>query len=229
MGLDLLAGEGTNAFTADAEDGTGQRYVLRVEYAGGVPAFDGITMVIVRLTDDLGDVGDVLLRLNLHGMASNRVRVAIGYQPSQCPATDCPADDPEAVATPAPSTPPPPDFVFNPDPYTGSASDADTVRFLEQASWGPSAAEVNRVKALGFRDYLNEQFSLPATGYPNLTFPPDDSAQGCPTGSPPECIRDNYSMYPIQRTFFTQRAQRTGSVASASSVRAASDFSHFRT
>ncbi|HET6889793.1 MAG TPA: DUF1800 family protein, partial [Pyrinomonadaceae bacterium] len=34
-------------------------------------------------------------------------------------------------------------------------------------------------------------------------FPPDDPALGCPTGSPPECVRDNYSIYPVQRTFFS--------------------------
>ncbi len=36
-------------------------------------------MVVLRLNDLMpGNVGDVLVRLNLHGMASNRVRVAIG-------------------------------------------------------------------------------------------------------------------------------------------------------
>src|SRR5689334_23571691 len=79
MNLELLAGEGANAFTADAQDGSGTLYPLRVEYVGEVPNFPGITMIVVRLADDLGDVGDVLLRLNLHGMASNRVRVAIGH------------------------------------------------------------------------------------------------------------------------------------------------------
>ena len=37
-------------------------------------------MVIVRLNDSMPtNLGDVLIRLNLHGMASNRVRVAIGH------------------------------------------------------------------------------------------------------------------------------------------------------
>ncbi|HSD45551.1 MAG TPA: hypothetical protein VLB87_02980, partial [Pyrinomonadaceae bacterium] len=77
MDLELLPGEGANAFTSDVQDGTGKIYPLRVEYVGRVPNFPGITMVIVRLADDLTNVGDVLLRLNLHGMSSNRVRVAI--------------------------------------------------------------------------------------------------------------------------------------------------------
>jgi hypothetical protein len=167
-------------------------------------------MIIVRLADDLTDVGDVLLRLNLHGMASNRVRVAIGHTGGG------PADDPGAVATPAPVTPPAADAPLVPDAYTGPATEADTVRFLEQASWGPTPAEIVRVKAMGFIAYLNEQFNLSPTNqakgsnYPDLAFPLDDSSQQCPVTNAADpnynqavCIRDNYSMYPIHRTFFT--------------------------
>jgi len=210
MNLELLPGEGANAFSADVQDASGKLYLLRVEYVGQVPNFPGITMIIVRLADDLGEVGDVLLRLNLHGMSSNRVRVAIGHSGGG------PADDSGAVATPAPATPPPADPPLVPDPYTGPASDADTVRFLEQASWGPTPAEVARVKAMGFMAYLNEQFNLPpanpakGSNYPDLVFPLDDSTQQCPTSNPSDpnynqtvCIRDNYTMYPVHRTFFS--------------------------
>ena len=210
MDLELLPGEGANAFTADVQDGNGKIYPLRVEHAGQVPSFPGITMIVLRLADDLGDVGDVLLRLNLHGMASNRVRVAIGHSGGG------PADDAGAVATPAPAIPPGADPPLVPDSYLGPATDADTVRFLEQASWGPTPSEIARVKAMGFRAYLDEQFNTapanPAKGsnYPDLVFPLDDSAQQCPaTSADPNynqtvCIRDLYSVYPIQRTFFSR-------------------------
>ncbi len=209
MDLELLPGEGANAFSADVQDAAGKIYPLRVEYVGQVPNFPGITQIVVRLADDLGDVGDVLLRLNLHGMASNRVRVAIGHSGGG------PADDAGAVATPAPQTPPGADPPLVPDAFTGAASEADTVRFLEQASWGPTSAEVARVKAMGFMAYLNEQFSLaPAnvakgSNYPDLTFPLDDSSQQCPSTSlDPNynqgvCLRDNYTVYPLHRTFFS--------------------------
>ena len=209
MDLELLPGEGANAFTSDVQDASGKIYPLRVEYVGQVPNFPGITMIVVRLADDLGDVGDVLLRLNLHGMASNRVRVAIGHEGGG------PSDDAGAVPTPAPQTPPGADPPLVPDSFNGPASDADTVRFLEQASWGPTSAEVARVKAMGFMAYLNEQFSLPPTNtakgsnYPDLTFPLDDSAQQCPTTSADPnynqnvCLRDFFSVYPLQRTFFS--------------------------
>ena len=215
MDLELLPGEGVNAFTSDVQDSTGKIYPLRVEYLGQVPDFPGITMIVVRLADDLGNVGDVLLRLNLHGMSSNRVRVAIGH------AGGGPPDDAGAVATPAPVTPPGADPPLVPDPFTGAATDADTVRFLEQASWGPTPAEVARVKAMGFKAYLDEQFNLaPAnvakgSNYPDLTFPLDDSTQQCPTTNPADpnynqtvCIRDNYTMYQVHRTFFSNALYR---------------------
>lgn len=215
MDLELLPGEGANAFTSDVQDATGKTYPLRVEYVGQVPNFPGITMIVVRLADDLGDVGDVLLRLNLHGMSSNRVRIAIGHSGGG------PADDQGAVATPAPPTPPDPDPPLVPDPFTGPASDADTVRFLEQASWGPTPAEIVRVKAMGFRAYLDEQFNIapanPAKGsnFPDLPFPLDDQSVHCPTSNPSDpnynqtvCNRDNYSMYPIHRTFFSNALYR---------------------
>lgn len=210
MNLELLAGEGANAFTSDVQDVSGKIYQLRVEYQGQVPGFPGISMLILRLADDLGEVGDVLLRVNLHGMSSNRVRIAIGHSGGG------PADDLGSVPTPAPATPPPADPILTPDPYTGPATDADTVRLLEQATWGPTSAEITRVKGTGFRAFLNEQFSAPVANpakgsdYPDLTFPLDDQAQQCPIGSPPECVRDYYSMYPIQRTFFTNALSGQG-------------------
>src|SRR5215831_10556929 len=76
--LDFLSGESANALTADAQDAAGNIYPLKVEYVGTVPNFDGIYMVVVRLNDSMSaNLGDVLVRLNLHGMGSNRARVAI--------------------------------------------------------------------------------------------------------------------------------------------------------
>ena len=92
--LQLLAGEGPTAFSADVQDATGKLYSLKVEYEAPVAGFPGVSMLILRLSEDLGDTGDVLLRINLHGISSNRVRVAIGHLGGG------PGDDAGAVATP---------------------------------------------------------------------------------------------------------------------------------
>lgn len=223
MNVELLPGEGLNAFSAEAEDSAKNRYALTVEYVGQVPPavdsqgnitsdFRGISMIVVRLNDAMGDVGDVLLRLNLHGMSSNQVRVGIGHVGGTLPSDAVLG----LVPTPAPATPPPADQPLVPDSYTLPATDADTVRFLEQATWGPTSGEVARVKAMGFKAYLDEQFNAPVTNpnkgsnYPDLFFPLSDQAQACPSTNPSVpnynqtvCNRDGFSLYPIQRTYFT--------------------------
>ncbi|HEX5603615.1 MAG TPA: hypothetical protein VFX63_13745, partial [Pyrinomonadaceae bacterium] len=76
--LTLLPGETAANVTVTAEDGNHIQYPLNVEYVGSVPTLSGVTSVIVRLHDDLGDVGDVLVGITLRGMTSNRVRIGIG-------------------------------------------------------------------------------------------------------------------------------------------------------
>ena len=204
MNLDLLAGEDASALTADGEDSNHRLYKFKVEDVRPVPSFGGLQQVILRLSDDIGDTGDILLRLNLHGVASNRVRISIGHTGGTI------ADDAGSGPTPAPAVPPAPTPTPGVNAYTGPATDADTVRFLEQASWGPTPAEVARVKAMGFNAWLNEQFAAPVqnpakgSDYPDLVFPNDDPNVQCPSpGSGAECGRDFFTMYPVQRTFFT--------------------------
>src|ERR1044071_36661 len=196
MNLDLLAGEGANALTAGAGDAQKRHYAFTVEKVTAAPGYEWVSQVTVRLSDDIGDVGDVLFRINLHGMSSNRVRVAIGRVGGGV------ADDASMIAMPAPFPAPAATPTPTPNPYTSAATTPDTVRFLEQATFGPTPAEIIRVQGMGFRAYLNEQFSLPSSSYPLLTLMPTDTSQGCPTGSPSTCNRDNYQMYPLQLKFF---------------------------
>jgi len=43
------------------------------------------------------------------------------------------------------------------------ASDAEAARFLTQATFGPTRAEIARLRAIGYGQWLDHQFSLPAT------------------------------------------------------------------
>lgn len=214
MNLHLLPGEGASALTADAEDSAGRRYPLAVEYVGKPPYTEFYTphfsyrdvpqewlfAVVVRLNDEMTDaLGDVLVRVSLHGESSNRVRIAIGQagNPNQ------PPDD--SAAMPAPASTPTPMPVLTPKPYgPNESSTADAVRLLEQASWGPTNAEVARVRSMGLRAYVNEQLDAPANNYADMTFPLDDQNQHCPAGTAQaDCQRDNYSVYPLQKKFFS--------------------------
>ena len=212
MNLDLLAGETENSLTADAEDAAHVHYPLKVEYVGQVPNFQGIYMVVMRLNDLMtANLGDVLVRLNLHGMGSNRVRVAIGQIGGG------PADDPGAVGTPAPQVPPAPSTSLTIAEFQAQynnpsfPSDQDIRRFLEQATWGPRGDDVDlqHIGSVGIPAYINEQFNTPPlfvnapsnlfSNYPATPLYPINQPVPCDA----TCVRDNYTLYPLQRQFFT--------------------------
>jgi hypothetical protein len=77
--LVLLPGEDASSVTAQAEDGTHRLYDLTVEAVCDVPGFNSFQTVVVKVSDDLSSVGDVLVSIKLHGQLSNRVRIGIGY------------------------------------------------------------------------------------------------------------------------------------------------------
>ncbi len=83
-----------------------------------------------------------------------------------------------------------------------SPSEADAVRFLEQASWGPTDASIAEVRSLGFGAWIDRQIAAPVSAYPNLPAYPTSPKTGCPDGSDPACRRDHYTMYPLQVRFF---------------------------
>lgn len=78
-------------------------------------------------------------------------------------------------------------------------STKDAVRFLQQASFGPTGQSIARVKRLGIAGYLSEQFSAPLSPYPALEFWPASRPDTCTA----DCARDNYTYYQLQKHFFT--------------------------
>lgn len=205
MNLDLLADEGANGLTADAEDAALTHYPLKVEYVGQVPGFEGIYMVVIRLNDLMtGNLGDVLVRLNLHGMGSNRVRVGIGQIGGG------PPDDNPGAGTPAPVAPPAATTPQTIAQYRAQFSDpsmangGDAIRFLEQTSWGPSDSDVAHLRQVGMQAYLNEQFNTPPqfsgvqSDYPLKTlFPIINTTTPCF-----DCF-DAYNLDNLQKLFAT--------------------------
>jgi uncharacterized protein GlcG (DUF336 family) len=130
--LQLQPGESASSITAEAEDGAHRHYPLQVEYAGPVPEQTWVTSIIVRLGDEMGDVGDVLVKVTYRGQASNRVRVGIGHTGGGL------EDDAGARPTPGSITPPP-----QPGQLTaGDLSSAEVQQLLAQAV--SAAAQLNR-------------------------------------------------------------------------------------
>jgi uncharacterized protein (DUF1800 family) len=101
------------------------------------------------------------------------------------------------AAPPAPPAPPPSNM-----PAAQPTTAGDAVRFLEQATFGPTEATIQEVMQKGPALALEEQFGIPMSGYGTFTFIDPDSDRGCPEGSPDACYRDNYTVFPLQRAFF---------------------------
>jgi uncharacterized protein (DUF1800 family) len=84
---------------------------------------------------------------------------------------------------------------------SNSVADAqyDTVRFLEQSTFGPTSQSISRVQNIGFEAFLNEQVAAPSLDYPDLPFWPQTRPATC-TG---DCQRDNYTLYQLQRHLYS--------------------------
>ena len=100
--LQLQPGETSTSVIADVEDADHHIYDLTVEHVGPVPDQPWVTSIVIRLADDLVDVGDVLLRIRYRGVSSNRVRLGIGHIGGG------PPDDFNAVPTPGSAVAPGP-------------------------------------------------------------------------------------------------------------------------
>jgi uncharacterized protein GlcG (DUF336 family) len=139
--LHLQSGETATAVTADAEDANHQVYPLTVEHVGAVPNQPWATSIVVRLPDDMGDVGDVLVRIRYRSLTSNRVRIGIGHVGGG------PPDDAGAVPTPGSAINPPGD----PQALTATplaVSDVETI--IAQAA--SAAVSLSRVVTIIITD-----------------------------------------------------------------------------
>jgi uncharacterized protein (DUF1800 family) len=90
-------------------------------------------------------------------------------------------------------------------PAAQPASAGDAVRFLEQASFGPTEAGITEVMQKGPALALEEQFTKAMSGYGTFTDIDPDPRKGCPDNALPTpdiCYRENYTVQPLQRKFF---------------------------
>jgi len=138
--VQLQPGEEPSVITADAEDAAHHIFTLAVEQVRPVPNQDWATAIVVRLTDDMADAGDVLMRIYYHGVASNRVRVAIGHTGGG------PPDDAGAVPTPGPTV-----VQFPINPITaGTLTPTEVQTIIAQAV--SAAASINRPVTVAVTD-----------------------------------------------------------------------------
>jgi uncharacterized protein GlcG (DUF336 family) len=143
--MNLGANVDATQLTADAEDANHHIYPLTVENVSVVPNQEWMNSIVLRLNDDMTDLGDVLVRVTYRGAQSNRVRVGVGHVGGGLP------DDIGAIPTPGnPLTPlgaPTP----NTNPVTaGILTAADVQTIIAQAV--SAAASINRPVTVAVTD-----------------------------------------------------------------------------
>ena len=215
--VNLLDGEDASAFRVYAEDSKGRTYRFPVLQMQSLRGREGVYALTVELRDELGfweqpaAKGDVLISVTWRGLASNRLRLGLGKTGgvfvNESPTPNIKPDkDSRKIETPD-----------APD-YVGYRYSGDRIRFLEQATFGPTTALDERVRRLGLRVWLAEQFQEPYPTFPYPEFPlmPTEEPGDCngsvnPNTFPPDppdiypnCRRDRYTMYPVQNWFFKE-------------------------
>jgi uncharacterized protein (DUF1800 family) len=93
-------------------------------------------------------------------------------------------------------------------PLSGADRDADAVRLLRQATFGPTGTDRVRARLLGPDRWVDEQLALPASAYPDWPYVPATRPATCvddrslPVRPDSFCARDNYTLFPLQVEFF---------------------------
>ena len=88
-------------------------------------------------------------------------------------------------------------------PLSTPQKQADIIRLLDQATFGPTDALAAHVAAIGIPGFLDEQLAATGSRYSSNKYVPFGAAVTfCPTDPNPYCARDYYSLFQLQTEFF---------------------------
>jgi len=71
--VELKPGETSAVVTAQAEDSQQRTFPLPVEFVGKVPAHTWLTQINIKLSDEVSNLGDVIVSIRVRGVTSNKV------------------------------------------------------------------------------------------------------------------------------------------------------------
>jgi hypothetical protein len=75
--VNLMPFEDSSVITAQAEDSQNRVFPLTVEFVGKVPRFNWLTQLIIKLPDELMNVGEVRVSITVRGTSSNKVPLSL--------------------------------------------------------------------------------------------------------------------------------------------------------
>ncbi|MEZ5423740.1 MAG: DUF1800 family protein [Pyrinomonadaceae bacterium] len=209
--VSLMPGEGANAFRVYASDSQGHFYRYPVVALGRVAGYPDVYRATVILIDDMKfwdapRPGDLNVYLTWRGLASNVVKLGVGGLE---PIKDVPGTFPTPLAT-ARAIAATEAKQEKTDSYGGVGYrwSSDRMRFLEQATFGPTQSLDARIRRIGLRTWLAEQFedNYADIPYPDIPLMPSNQPSTCDGSGgddvPATCRRDRYTQYPVQIWFF---------------------------
>ncbi len=216
--IDLMPGEGANAFRVYVEDSQKRTYRFPVVDLAPVDWAKNVYAVTILLKDEIGfwappeDSGDVLVRLTWRGLSSNQVLLGYGRMGGELKVTA--ATEPTPLSKVGQYNKTSANEFTNSSELVGYRWSGDRMRFIQQATFGSTPALDHRIRRIGLRTYLAEQFEAPypsfGNPYPDIPLRstnPENITLGCgmflPTSTLEyrQCAQHHYSMYPVQNWF----------------------------
>jgi uncharacterized protein (DUF1800 family) len=191
----LHEGESAGAFRVYITRGDSKLYELGIDSISRTR--NGDTALGITMFDRSGyrpqptADGDYWIYVTWRGMASNALKIGLGRTGGELR----PISIRKAESTPT-------------DSLVGYRYSADRIRLMEQATFGPSAAVDQRIRRVGPRVWITEQFEEP---YPYIPYPdppqmPLNQPADCTQVSFPSCYYERYTMIPLQQWFFREAA-----------------------
>ncbi|HVE56207.1 MAG TPA: DUF1800 domain-containing protein [Pyrinomonadaceae bacterium] len=196
--LDLMESEGANALRVYLYQKSGKTFELQTEDLSRVDKT--VYALKVRLYDRDGyrgqpvPDGESVIYLTWRGLVSNPLKISLGTVGGKI-------EIPEFLK----QTPSKPDSVADSE-LVGYRWSGDRARFLEQASFGATTELDNRIRRIGLRTWLAEQFEAPypTNPYPDIPLMPTTAPSTCSATTNPTCFRERYTMQPVQQWFFKE-------------------------
>lgn len=208
----LADNEGPKAFRVYAEASGGRLYRFPVEDVSQSDLSRNVLALKVSLDDELRfwefpDAGtEIRGYLTWRGLSSNKVIFAGGSGSSSESAGLEPFPLSKALSLKSSAS------NANSE-YIGYRWSGDRMRFMKQATFGPTLSLDSRLRRIGLRTWLAEQFEAPypsaSNPYPNQPLKPANAPADCDGNQtvpdvPVTCFRDTYTMYPLQTWFFRE-------------------------
>jgi len=213
--ISLMKDEGASAFRVYAKDANGHVFRFPVLGLEPVRQVRNLYALTVELTDEVGywappaADGDIAVYVTWRGLASNTTKLGLGQIGGGV--GEIAGAFPTPIGTTAASAKATASRTNSSD-FIGYKWSGDRTRFMEQATFGPTVDLDNRIRRIGLRTWLAEQFesSYPsaANPYPNIDLRPTNPLADCDGAGtddvPATCNRDHYSMYPVQTWFYKE-------------------------